>query len=82
MEVLEIQKKNCGHFCYPSITIDCCTCMDTRPILPENNYPMYIDGVGWSNTASRNAGYCHIWCVSLLLLNLNYYFYFLFLIII
>jgi hypothetical protein len=57
---LEKQTKLCGHHCFPSSTRDCCACMDLRPILPENNYPCYEDGEGWTNTAPRDAGYCPV----------------------
>ena len=57
---LEKEVKKCGHICYPSTTLNCCTCMDTRPILSGNCYPCYQDGEGWTNTAARDAGYCPV----------------------
>ena len=36
----------------------CCACEDIRPVLEEDAYPMYMDGIGWTNKASRRAGYC------------------------
>jgi hypothetical protein len=57
---LERQLKNCGHFCYPSSTLNCCACMDNRPILDGNLYPVYIDSIGWCNEGARNDGYCPV----------------------
>lgn len=34
--------------------------MDLRPFLEGNKYPMYIDGIGWTDESSRNSGYCPI----------------------
>lgn len=34
--------------------------MDLRPILEGDKYPMYVDGVGWTDECPRNAGYCPI----------------------
>jgi hypothetical protein len=34
--------------------------MDLRPILSDNLYPKYIDGQGWSDTGSRDDGYCPV----------------------
>ena len=57
---LSSEVKSCGHFCYPSCTPNCCPCSDIRPILEEGKYPMYVDGEGWKDNATRNAFYCHI----------------------
>lgn len=59
-QALSKQKKECGHFCYPSSTTKCCPCSDIRPHLKEGKYPMYVDGEGWKDGAIRNAFYCHI----------------------
>ena len=58
--MLSKEIKECGHDCYPSSTLNCCSCSDLRPFLEGDMYPMYIDGEGWKNEASRNAFYCHI----------------------
>lgn len=52
--------KSCGHICTISSLKDgCCKCLDIRPILSDSNtYPIYIDGYGWADTATRGAGYC------------------------
>jgi hypothetical protein len=55
---LIVQEKSCGHTCSPSTLTHCCACMDRRPIEFGNTYPIYIDGLGWSNIGPRNAGYC------------------------
>jgi len=54
------QIKGCGHACSDSSLPRCCACMDRREVRPENTYPAYVDGVGWTNTASRSAGYCPV----------------------
>lgn len=54
--------KRCGHACSPSSLLKCCACMDKRPMRPEGTYPMYKDGVGWMDKATRSAGYCPV-CV-------------------
>jgi len=54
------EKKKCGHYCYPSTTLNCCACMDLREVLSGDIYPVYIDGRGWANEGSRNDGYCPI----------------------
>jgi hypothetical protein len=38
----------------------CCSCSDKRPQLREYSYPEYRDGLGFTDTAPRNAGYCPI----------------------
>lgn len=51
--------KECGHRCTTSIAHEgCCSCLDRRPTESSNAYPAYVDGEGWSNSASRGAGYC------------------------
>jgi hypothetical protein len=50
--------KSCGHRCSPSSLPRCCACMDKRPMRPENTYPIYVDGRGWQDIGSRDAGYC------------------------
>lgn len=56
---LNVEEKKCGHVCTRSSVKDgCCGCMDRRPINESGVYPMYIDGQGWTNMASRGAGYC------------------------
>ena len=57
---LEKELKKCGHFCYPSTTPDCCSCMDLRPQLDGDLYPIYVDGKGWSDEGTRNHGYCPV----------------------
>ena len=57
---LEKEKKACGHFCYPSSTEGCCSCMDLRPLRDGDTYPTYRDGEGWVDIDSRDAGYCPI----------------------
>lgn len=55
--------KLCGHMCTTSSVKDgCCKCADTRPIREEGTYPTYIDGDGWSDSATRDAGYCPFCC--------------------
>ena len=55
--------KDCGHMCTTSsIKNGCCSCLDQRPI--KEFYASYVDGEGWKNNASRDAGYCPI-CVKL-----------------
>lgn len=51
--------KLCGHVCTISSVKDgCCKCADTRPMREEGTYPAYVDGEGWSDSATRDAGYC------------------------
>lgn len=57
---LERQQKQCGHFCFPSTTPHCCPCSDIRPHREGNTYPVYIDGHGWSDTGTRDEGYCPV----------------------
>lgn len=57
---LQRQRKHCGHDCFPSTTQKCCPCSDLRPHREGNTYPVYIDGDGWSDTGSRDEGYCPI----------------------
>lgn len=57
---LEKQLKQCGHHCFPSTTPQCCHCSDLRPHLEGNTYPVYVDGHGWSDTGSRDDGYCPV----------------------
>lgn len=57
---LEKELKACGHYCFPSTTKNCCPCMDLRPHLEGNTYPVYIDGVGWADTGARDDGYCPV----------------------
>lgn len=58
--LLEKEQKKCGHFCYPSTTPDCCSCMDLRPQLEGDLYPIYVDGKGWADEGTRNHGYCPV----------------------
>jgi hypothetical protein len=63
MNILRINQyntevKSCGHACTPSSLGSCCACMDLRPTRVGNTYPIYIDGLGWTNSGSRNAAYC------------------------
>ena len=52
--------KICGHSCTTSsLKEGCCACLDLRPLREGNCYPRYQDGVGWSDDAPRNDGYCH-----------------------
>lgn len=46
--------------CYPSSTVNCCYCSDQRPITDDNKYPMYVDGEGFQDYATRNEFYCHV----------------------
>ena len=57
-----MEMKQCGHSCSPSSLQACCPCSDKRPMKKGNTYPEYKDGAGWTNTASRSAGYCPV-CV-------------------
>jgi len=60
--VLDKEVKSCGHHCYPSKTLTkCCSCEDTRPIPAEGGgYECYIDGIGFTTTATRDDGYCPV----------------------
>ena len=58
--VLQKERKECGHYCYPSTTPKCCSCMDARPILAGNTFPSYTDGLGWTNDGTRDDGYCPV----------------------
>jgi len=50
--------KACGHVgCQLDNLKGCCACLDERPF-NEDGYSEYIDGLGWSATASREAMYC------------------------
>ena len=55
---LQKEEKKCGHYCYPSTTLNCCACMDMRPHVDK--YPIYIDGRGWADEGLRDDGYCPI----------------------
>ena len=57
---LEKQVKSCGHDCFPSSTLNCCACMDLRPVLDGDCYPVYVDGEGWQENAPRNIHYCPV----------------------
>ncbi len=60
---LNIEVKLCGHECtISSLKETCCKCGDKRPLQVENTYISYIDGKGYTNSCSRNAGYCPV-CV-------------------
>lgn len=51
--------KACGHRCTTSsLKNGCCSCLDARPIREGDTYPMYCDGRGWIDSASRDEGYC------------------------
>ena len=53
--------KICTHMCTTSSVKDeCCVCADRRPFREDGTYPMYVDGEGWADKASRGAGYCPI----------------------
>lgn len=56
------ETKLCGHVCtISSLKEGCCGCADLRPQLDDGQgYPLYIDGEGWRDTASRGAGYCPV----------------------
>lgn len=56
------ETKLCGHVCTISSLKDgCCGCADLRPVLEDGQgYPLYVDGEGWRDTASRGAGYCPV----------------------
>jgi hypothetical protein len=34
--------------------------MDQRPYLNGDFYPIYVDGAGWSDEGTRDAGYCPV----------------------
>lgn len=57
---LEKQHKQCGHLCFPSTTPHCCPCSDIRPHRVGDTYPIYVDGFGWSDTGTRDHGYCPV----------------------
>lgn len=47
--------KSCGHRC--NLFYDmCCSCSDGRPV--GENYPTYIDDIGWMDIGDRSDGYC------------------------
>jgi len=52
------EQKECGHFCFPSSTPRCCKCMDLRPDLGGNFYPVYIDGKGWADEGNTQTMSC------------------------
>jgi hypothetical protein len=56
--VTDSARKRCGHHCGFSALNMCCCCMDRRPIIPEGTYPMFVEGIGFTFSAMRNAGYC------------------------
>jgi len=59
--VFEKETKSCGHCCYPSRTLTkCCACEDRRPVIVDGGYECYIDGIGFTKTASRDDGYCPV----------------------
>jgi len=48
--------KLCGHNDCTLLISTCCACSDSRPY--ADGYPVYIDGVGQTNTGTRNQDYC------------------------
>ncbi|CAF1636955.1 unnamed protein product [Rotaria magnacalcarata] len=52
------QLKKCGHYCFLTLTPQCCSCSDQRPYSENNHYDAYIDGHGIKNLAQRNRHYC------------------------
>ena len=52
--------KSCSHYCYPSNLFKCCSCEDIRPISADGTYESYVDGVGYTNSAARDDGYCPV----------------------
>lgn len=37
---------------------NCCSCVDERPVTESGLYPMYVDGEGWVEGATRWQYYC------------------------
>mmetsp|Transcript_21208 Transcript_21208/g.24412 ORF Transcript_21208/g.24412 Transcript_21208/m.24412 type:complete len:264 (+) Transcript_21208:111-902(+) len=52
----EATSRACGHKCQLMYMKFCCECSDQRPV--TDIYDDFIDGVGWSKTATRHAVYC------------------------
>lgn len=50
--------KTCGHHCFPSNLKTCCSCEDLRPL--ADGYEAYVDGVGYTMTATRDDAYCPV----------------------
>jgi hypothetical protein len=52
--------KQCGHICtISSLKQGCCSCLDQRSVHVDiNSYPLYVDGHGWMDNASRGNSYC------------------------
>jgi len=60
-KTINSELKKCNHLCSISSLEKCCHCMDIRSFFSKNNdYPIYIDGVGWKNGGNRTSGYCPI----------------------
>ncbi|KAK9456310.1 hypothetical protein V1511DRAFT_497138 [Dipodascopsis uninucleata] len=56
-----IPPKTCPHsesHCGLTSTTSCCWCLDSRPELPDGRYPVYVDGLGTVNVATRWQMYC------------------------
>eukprot|EP01052_Picozoa_sp_SAG31_P038222 SAG31_NODE_5065_length_2763_cov_1.794670_4_plen_237_part_00 len=50
----ERERKTCGHDCFPGENLKCCACMDIRPVLQGDTYPIYVDGQGWLDVGARD----------------------------
>ena len=51
--------RSCGHQCTMTSLELCCYCIDRRPfLLDDSSYPNYVDGQGWTNSATRWEYYC------------------------
>ncbi|KAI9002851.1 hypothetical protein DFJ74DRAFT_774919 [Hyaloraphidium curvatum] len=50
--------KRCGHSCELLFVPRCCGCTDRRPEPADGLYDEFRDGVGFTRTAPRWAGYC------------------------
>jgi hypothetical protein len=49
----------CRTMCFlPGRLLRCCSCLDSRPMLPGDTYLVYRDGEGWVPRGRRNEGYC------------------------
>ncbi|XXH05690.1 hypothetical protein Hte_012125 [Hypoxylon texense] len=57
------QEPPCSHWSESECLITvksrkCCACMDQRPETKSGKYPMYVDGEGWVESATRWQYYC------------------------
>ena len=50
------QLKSCGHFCFPGKLKKCCVCEDTRPLIRDGTYTIYVDGRGYVDEGNRDDG--------------------------